>query len=196
VSAPARVVVMGPSGAGKSAFAATLAHELGARFVDSDDLHPAVNVQKMAAGNPLTDDDRMPWLDVVGQTIQSSPSGIVVACSALARRYRDRIRATAPATSFVELLVPREELDRRMREREHFMPATLLDSQLEVLEHLGPDERGVQVRNVGGIDEAVRVAAIALAIRPPSERRRVPFEPSGHPMRVSPAGDTLSHRNP
>ncbi|MEW1834932.1 gluconokinase, GntK/IdnK-type [Microbacterium sp. NPDC079995] len=159
-SAP-RVVVMGPSGSGKTAVGAALAVDLGVDFVDADDLHPAANVAKMEAGHPLDDDDRTPWLDVVGRTLADAP-GLVVACSALARRYRDRIRAAAPDVRFVELLVSSEELDRRMRSRQHFMPPALLASQLSTLEHLEADEPGVAVENVGRILDVARQARIAL----------------------------------
>jgi len=154
-----RIVVMGPSGSGKTAVGTALAVDLAVDFVDADDLHPAANVEKMHAGIPLDDADRMPWLDLVGARL-AAESGLVVACSALARRYRDRIRGAAPDVRFVELRVSREELDRRMRTRQHFMPPALLDSQLSTLEHLDPDEHGVTVENVGGI---LAVAARARA---------------------------------
>ncbi len=156
-----RIVVMGPSGSGKTAVGAALAVDFGVDFVDADDLHPASNVQKMERGEPLDDDDRGPWLDLVGAALADAP-GIVIACSALARRYRDRIRAAAPAVRFVELLVSPDELDRRMRSRQHFMPPALLASQLATLEHLGDDEPGVAVENVGGILDVARQARIAV----------------------------------
>ncbi len=156
-----RVVVMGPSGSGKTAIGAALAVDFGLDFVDADDLHPASNVEKMEAGFPLDDDDRMPWLDTVGATLAAAP-GLILACSALARRYRDRIRAAAPDTVFVELRVSRGELDRRMRSRQHFMPPALLDSQLSTLEHLESDERGVVIDNDGGIIEVAGRARAAL----------------------------------
>jgi len=156
-----RIVVMGPSGSGKTAVGAALAVDLGVDFVDADDLHPAHNVAKMESGVPLDDDDRLPWLDIVGSRLADSP-GLVIACSALARRYRDRIRAAAPDARFVELVVSREELDRRMRSRQHFMPVTLLESQLATLEHLSADEDGVAVDNVGGILEVAGQARVQL----------------------------------
>jgi gluconokinase len=156
-----RLVVMGPSGSGKTAVGAALAVDLGVDFVDADDLHPQTNVQKMERGEPLDDADRAPWLDIVGQTLADAP-GMVVACSALARRYRERIRSAAPDVRFVELVVSPEELDRRMRSRQHFMPPTLLASQLATLEHLGDDEPGVAVENVGRILDVARRARIAL----------------------------------
>ena len=162
-----RVIVMGPSGSGKTAVGAALAVDLAVEFVDADDLHPVQNVAKMESGVPLDDDDRRPWLDVVGRRLASSP-GLVMACSALARRYRDRIREAAPDTRFVELVVSRAELDRRMRSRQHFMPVALLESQLATLEHLGADEDGVAVENIGGI---IEVAARARAALDQAERR-------------------------
>lgn len=159
MSAPHRVVVMGPSGSGKTAVGAALAVDLAVEFIDADDLHPAANVAKMSAGIPLDDDDRWPWLDIVARTLRDLPGGGVVACSALARRYRDRIRATEPGVVFVELTVDRDELDRRMRTREHFMPPALLDSQMAALEHLAPDEPGFAELNAG------RVLEVAARIR-------------------------------
>lgn len=138
---------MGPSGSGKSLVGAALAARLGVPFIDADDLHPPANVAKMTAGTPLDDDDRMPWLDVVAASMRTAAGGAVIACSALARRYRDRIRRGAPDTLIVELQVPADELARRMSTREHFMPPALLLSQLETLEHLAPDEAGFAVVN-------------------------------------------------
>lgn len=140
-----RIVVMGPSGSGKSTVGSALAERLGARFVDGDDLHPLTNVEKMAAGIPLDDDDRMPWLRVVGATLRAEDR-IVVACSALRRRYRDAIRDEAGDAFFAELVVDRGTLETRLDGRvNHFMPASLMDSQLEALEPLADDEIGVRV---------------------------------------------------
>lgn len=137
------VVVMGASGSGKSTFGAAMAEALGARFLDADDLHPPANRQKMAAGIALDDDDRRPWLDAVAvwmaERIHTGQPG-VVACSALRRRYRDRLRAAGAGVRFVYLAVPRAELEARMLARAHFMPVTLLDSQLAALEPPGADE--------------------------------------------------------
>jgi carbohydrate kinase (thermoresistant glucokinase family) len=148
-----RMVVMGVSGCGKSSVGIALAQALGARFIDGDDLHPLANKTKMAAGIPLDDDDRWPWLDLVGsaladdrlESIDGSErfSGTVIACSALKRKYRERILAAAPGTVFVHLDGPKELLAERMGSRgEHFMPLALLDSQLATLEPLQPDEPG------------------------------------------------------
>ncbi len=160
-----RIVVMGPSGSGKSRVGAALAATRGVRFVDADDLHPAANVAKMSVGTPLTEADRMPWLDAVAGALRSADD-VVVACSALTRRYRDRIRAGADDAVFVELLVPPVELQRRMTGRSHFMPPSLLASQLELLEHLGDDEEGVQVVNDGSPEAVVDGIRSLLEARP------------------------------
>ena len=98
------VVVMGVSAAGKSTVSRLLAERLGMDFLDADDLHPASNRAKMSSGTPLTDEDRLPWLDRVGEELAlRSASGAVIACSALRRVYRDRIRARVPGAVFVHL---------------------------------------------------------------------------------------------
>jgi gluconokinase len=149
---PPAVVVMGVSGSGKSTVGALLASRLGLPFVDGDALHPEANVRKMAAGVPLDDDDRAPWLDAVGARL--TQGGVVVACSALRRAYRDRLRDAAPAAQFVLLHGTRSLLASRLAARvDHFMPAALLDSQLGILELPTPGEQ-------------VRVYDIAL---PPAE---------------------------
>lgn len=138
------VVVMGVSGSGKSTVGAALADALGLRFVDGDALHPAANVAKMAAGIPLDDADRVPWLDAIGRLLAVGPA--VVACSALKREYRDRLRAAAPTLQLVFLNGSRTLLASRMAARPgHFMPTSLLDSQLATLEVPGPDEHAVTV---------------------------------------------------
>ncbi len=142
--APRAIVVSGASGAGKSAVGAAVAERLGWPFVDADDLHPAANKAKMARGIPLDDADRMPWLDAVAGA--AATRNAVVACSALRRLHRDRLRAGVPGVFFVQLEVSRAELERRVRERSHeFMPPTLLSSQLATLEPLAPDEPGVRL---------------------------------------------------
>lgn len=164
-----RIVVMGPSGSGKSTVGRALAGALGARFVDGDDLHPLTSVDKMAAGIPLEDEDRMPWLRVVGETLRAHER-IVVACSALRRRYRDAIRAEAPEAFFAELVVDRAVLAERMRSRvDHFMPASLLDSQVAALEPLEEDERGVRVEATQEPAREVDAITAAVLRRAPSE---------------------------
>ena len=157
-----RIVVMGPSGCGKSTVGSALAESMGARFIDGDDLHPLTNVEKMAAGIPLDDADRMPWLRTVGATLHGEDR-IVIACSALRRRYRDAIREESPDTFFVELVVDRATLEARLTQRaEHFMPASLLDSQLETLESLQDGEVGVRVSASLALDEELRLIRDAV----------------------------------
>lgn len=154
-----RIVVMGPSGSGKSLVGAAVAAALRVPFVDGDDLHPRANVVKMASGIALEDADRAPWLAAVAAVLRQGP--VVVACSALRRAYRDQLRAAAPGTVFVELVVPPATLRTRVSRRDHFMPASLLDSQLSTLEPLASDEAGVRVANDAGL-ESVVVRIVAL----------------------------------
>ena len=138
------VVVMGVSGCGKSTVGALLADRLGVPFLDADSLHPEANLAKMADGTPLDDADRWPWLRLVGLGLAAHPDGAVVACSALRRTYRDLLRDAVPEVQFVHLEGTREQLAARMRARErHFMPVSLLDTQLATLEPLGGDEPGI-----------------------------------------------------
>lgn len=151
-----RIVVMGVSGAGKSTVGRALADRLALPFIDGDDLHPAENVQKMASGIPLTDADRDPWLGRVGSSLHEGAGGRVIACSALKRSYRDVIRAAEPEVVFVELDGSKQLLAGRLHQRaNHFMPAALLDSQLNTLEPLGADETGVRVDISRGVDDLV-----------------------------------------
>lgn len=152
------VVVMGVSAVGKSSVALAVAERLGVPMRDADDLHPESNVAKMAAGTPLTDDDRWPWLDLVGESLASADGGAVMACSALRRAYRDRLRAACPDVLFVHLTGSPELLAERAAGRVgHFMPPALLASQLATLEPLEADEPGA------AFDVAVSVAEIADA---------------------------------
>lgn len=158
-----RLVLMGVSGAGKTTVGQALAAQLHVPFVDGDDLQPIANVRKMSAGTPLTDADREPWLARVGAVLASA-SGIVVACSALRRSYRDAIRAAAPDTLFVELDLGPDELDARMRaRRDHYMPASLLPSQLSTLEPLADDEAGLAVDASGETAEVIDRVRAALS---------------------------------
>ncbi|WP_136056952.1 gluconokinase [Microbacterium sp. K24] len=139
------IVVMGVSGVGKTTIGQELARRRGAAFIDADDLHSPANVAKMSAGIPLVDADRWPWLDLVGAALLAEP-GVVVACSALRRIYRDRLRATAPETLFVHLAAAPARVAAQAEAREgHFMPPALLRSQIATLEPLEPDERGITV---------------------------------------------------
>jgi gluconokinase len=140
------VVVMGVSGSGKSTIAQSLAKSLGWDFQEGDDLHPQSNIDKMSAGIALDDNDRSPWLDsIAAWTADESQHGhnAVVTCSALKRSYRDRLRSAGASLRFVYIRVARNELERRTQHRLHFMPASLLDSQLETLEEPAPDENAL-----------------------------------------------------
>lgn len=162
-----RVVVMGVSGSGKSTVGSMLARRLGVDFVDADGLHPAANIAKMSTGRPLTDEDRGPWLDAVAAELAAAPAGAVVACSALRRRYRDRLRRGAGGVRFVHLTGSRELLAARMGARlDHFMPASLLDTQLATLEPLDPAEDGIVLDVVEPPDTLAAFAAQLLSGRP------------------------------
>lgn len=148
------VVLMGVSGSGKSSVAAELADRTGWEFMEGDDLHPERNRSKMAAGHPLDDDDRWPWLrriaDWIGEQ-EAAGRNAVVTASALRRPYRDLLRAGHPSVHFVHLLAPPDVLAERMAAREgHFMPLSLLESQFATLEPLEPDEPGIEVESTGG----------------------------------------------
>ncbi|MBB3897028.1 gluconokinase [Roseococcus suduntuyensis] len=134
-----RVVVMGVSGSGKSSFGAALAEALSLPFADADAFHPAGNIAKMQAGIPLTDADRWPWLDALGAWLAAQPG--VVACSALRRAYRDRLREAAPGLRLIYLEGAPDLIAARQAARPgHFMPASLMDSQFATLEPPGADE--------------------------------------------------------
>lgn len=146
MSTPAHpLVVMGVSGVGKSTIGALLAARTGRPFIDADDLHPPANIAKMSAGGPLSDDDRWPWLDLVGAALASEPAP-VIACSALKRSYRDALRAHAPDARFVLLQASDSRLQHQTTSRSgHFMPPALLASQLAALEPLESDEAGIVI---------------------------------------------------
>ena len=141
------VVVMGVSGCGKSSVASGIAAALGLPQIDGDDLHPSENVVRMRSGLALRDDDRWPWLDRIGGLlgdVQHAPAGLVIACSALRRIYRDRIRSKAPAVRFVFLDGTPALVRARLEQRAgHYMPIGLLDSQFRTLERPAADEADV-----------------------------------------------------
>ena len=147
LSDAARVVVMGVSGCGKTTLAEALGATLDWHVLDADDLHPATNVAKMREGTPLTDADRQPWLQAVGEALiapLTGSSGRVVACSALKLIYRDRIRQQAGPVIFLFLDGQPELIKQRMQDRKgHYMQAGLLDSQLQTLERPSADESDV-----------------------------------------------------
>jgi gluconokinase len=146
-AAPDHLVVMGVAGSGKSTVAGLLAQRLGLSFAEADGFHPAANIAKMSVGRPLDDDDRAPWLDAVrGWLATESEAGrsAVVACSALRRDYRDLLRTAGGQVRFVHLTGGAELLAERMHCRSgHYMPVSLLPSQLATLEPLADDEGGL-----------------------------------------------------
>ncbi|MFI0352609.1 gluconokinase [Actinomadura sp. 9N407] len=153
---------MGVSGCGKSTIARHLRDELGLRMAEADDFHPPANIAKMSSGEPLTDDDRWPWLEALARWTadqQATGTSTVLACSALKRSYRDVLRRPVPDTYFLHLHGAEELLHQRMQGREHFMPPALLHSQFETLETLQPDERGATLDVAPPVDVLVRQAA-------------------------------------
>lgn len=180
-----RVVVMGVSGCGKTTIGDLVARELGVPFLDGDSLHPVENVAKMAAGTPLTDEDRWPWLGTVGAALaKAGDGGLVLACSALRRSYRDAIREQAPDTVFLHLHGTKEVLKARTEGRTgHFMPPALLDSQLATLEPLEVDEAGFVVDIAAPVADVVAAALTNLAavVRPaPDPAGTKPRQPGVH----------------
>jgi len=163
------ILVMGVSGSGKSTFGPALAQALAYRFIEGDDLHPTANVEKMQSGIPLNDEDRRPWLQRVADELRQAAlaGGGVAACSALKRRYRDLIRGRArmPVTIF-DLDLSREALHSRMEQRRgHFMPPSLLDSQLATLEPPAPEEGVIRINAALSTDDQVTAAMAALWVK-------------------------------
>ena len=153
---------MGVAGCGKSSVGAALSARIGLPYRDGDDLHPAANVAKMSRGEPLTDDDRWPWLALVGQTLAKTP--MIIGCSALKRRYRQRISETSghPVT-FIHLSGSRTVIEARMQARKgHFMPTSLLDSQFAALEPPASDENAVEIDIDQSLPEIVNAIVVAL----------------------------------
>jgi gluconokinase len=157
--APLAITVMGVSGSGKSTLGALLASQLGCAFLEGDSFHSAQNVEKMRHGTPLTDADRWPWLDRLGAAMHAAVGGdglVVAACSALRRAYRERLAASAHQPMvFILLNTTAAELARRLEDRpDHYMPPSLLDSQLATLEMPGPDEQAL-ILDAGTSPEAL-----------------------------------------
>jgi gluconokinase len=164
---PPLVVVMGVSGSGKSTVGAALAQRLRVPFADADDLHPPENIAKMTAGHALEDHDRVPWLEAVGEWLAAHEAeGGVIACSALKHAYRARLRRQAPRIEILHLHGSSEVIARRQASRSgHFMPVTLLDSQLATLEPLTPEEHGLVV----DVDQSVEAIIEEYADQHPAE---------------------------
>ena len=162
---------MGVSGAGKTTLAAGLADALKVRFEEGDALHPRVNVEKMAAGQALSDEDRAPWLarikEWIDTQLEHGQSGII-ACSALKRAYRDTLRANRTNVIFIYIDGDEDLIRKRMSGRKgHFMPASLLASQFVALEPPANDEHAITVSAADPPQDQVRKAIAALNHRPP-----------------------------
>jgi gluconokinase len=153
------IVVMGVSGSGKSTVADGLAERLGWAFAEGDDFHPPENVEKMRSGQPLDDEDRWPWLrslaDWIGEHERTGES-VVVTCSALKRAYRDVLCDGHPSVWFAHVTADAALIRERMEHRTgHYMPVSLLDSQLALLEPLEDDEPGASISGAGEPDAVV-----------------------------------------
>ena len=163
------VVVMGVSGSGKTTVARQLAEHLGWVFAEADEFHSPASVAKMASGVPLDDEDRWPWLaDLRDWMDDRAADGrdVVLTCSALKRSYRDVLRGAAPRVRFLHLTADPAVLTERMGSRSgHYMPASLLASQLAALQPLEPDEDGVAVDVDASVADVVRRSAAALDLR-------------------------------
>jgi gluconokinase len=168
---PDLVVVMGVSGSGKTTVAKGIAVSMHWIFAEGDAFHPEANVEKMHSGVPLTDEDRWPWLRLIGEWMsEQEKAGIssVVTCSALRRVYRDLLREGRPAVRFCHVALPESTIADRLEHREgHYMPPSLLPSQLATLEPLEPDEPGVTVSGEGPQTEVLTRALHALGLTPP-----------------------------
>jgi len=164
--AGSRIVVMGPSASGKTTLARALARTLGARYLEGDELHPAENVQKMRSGIALDDADRAPWIDALGSALcRDSTQAVVATCSALKRRYRDKLGAIAGPLVFIHPVASRQILSQRLAIRAgHYMPAFLLDSQLADLEPLAPDEPGFVIDGALSVDLQVALVRSRLGL--------------------------------
>ena len=155
------LLVMGVSGSGKSTIGARLAEELALPFGDADGFHPAANIAKMSAGTPLTDADRTPWLDALGAWLAAQAGGGVIACSALKRAYRDRLRAAVPGLRILHLAGGVAMITARQAAREsHFLPPSLMASQFATLEAPGSDEAAM-VLDITAPPAAIIAAAAA-----------------------------------
>jgi gluconokinase len=165
MTSPRHVVVMGVAGCGKTVVGKGLRDALGWVFAEGDAFHPEANIAKMSAGEPLTDADRQPWLEALRDWTaerDGEGSSTVVACSALRHAYRDILRGADPDTFFVHLHGDFDLLLERMRGRDHFMPPSLLQSQFDTLEMLGPDESGVLIDDAQPFEEVLARALAAV----------------------------------
>jgi gluconokinase len=153
------IIVMGVSGSGKTSVAVELARQLGWDYIEGDDLHPASNVAKMAAGTPLDDDDRWPWLRRIAEVIgehEATGTSIIVTCSGLKRSYRELLTDGHPSVWFAHVHVSEAVLTERLEKRTgHYMPPSLLGSQLATLEPLADDEPGRVIDGAASTEHTV-----------------------------------------
>ena len=154
------IIVMGVTSCGKTSVGEGLARELNCPFIEGDKLHPASNIAKMSAGTPLTDDDRWPWLEIIGKAMKAEcdkGKGVVASCSALKKAYRQKLaQAAETPITFIFLHGSRELLAARMADRKgHFMPTSLLDSQLKTIEIPGPEEKALHLDVALSLDELI-----------------------------------------
>jgi gluconokinase len=165
----AAIVVMGVAGSGKSLVGRALATRLGWSFIEGDELHPVENVARMAAGQPLTDQDRQGWLDAIGASIAAAVAegaGAVAACSALKRTYRERLRSWCSGIVFVHLVIDETTARSRVGARKgHFMPASLVDSQFATLERPSTDEAAFILDGTLPVEEIVKRVVERLSKR-------------------------------
>lgn len=160
------VIVMGVCACGKSTIGEHLAAKLGRKFIDGDDLHPRANIQKMASGQPLNDDDRMPWLERIRDaafSLESKNEHGIIVCSALKKKYRDQIREGNENVTFLFLDGSKDLIMERMRQRQgHFMKENMVNSQFETLERPDAEPQTVIVDIDCSIEEIVAKAAEQL----------------------------------
>lgn len=160
------LVVMGVSGCGKSTVALRLARELGWELAEADTFHSAANIEKMRSGTALTDEDRAPWLDAIASWIDARRrrgQPCIVACSALKRRYRERLAGGHADVQLVFLAGPYDTVAGRLAGRSgHYMPLSLLQSQFETLEPPGPEEKPIVLSIALPVDEIVREVTLEL----------------------------------
>lgn len=151
------IIVMGVAGCGKTTVGERLAQATGFQYIDGDQLHPQANIEKMSSGDALTDDDRWPWLEAIGETLAQANGSIIIGCSALKRSYRDVIRNRAGGpVSFLHLSGSRQLIGERMNYRTgHFMPPSLLDSQFAALEPPTADEEAVTIDIARPLDDTI-----------------------------------------